>query len=254
MLIISQAYIITMSGGQKMKKLLAVLTVLALSFALVACAAKEVTATGYGITHKSYVGAITLTVKDGKVLSGSVEEYYLPYNVAIVEVADPANVPTDVVVGDSHGVKYFAKYFSVNGTLFTATDNPTGLPAYEANGTTLLEWVADEANAKAYVEGIAAGTVYVADETGAKNAVYPTPATTADWTKTGTNYGGDRWNWAEQVVAFADSLVGTAVDATPVKGEDNFWVVGDVKTGATMVDFEEYYAVAKRAFANATAK
>lgn len=241
-----------------MKKVLALVSVLVLSLALVACAPKEVTATGYGITHKSYVGVITLTVKDNKVVSGQVDEYYLPYTVAVVQVADTANVPADVVVGDSHGVKYFAKYFSVNGTLFTATDNPEGLPVYEANGTSLLDWVADEANAQAYVEGVLAGTVYVADETGAKNAVYPTPNPdnngVNEWTKSGTNYGGDNWNWAEQVVAFADALVGTAVDGTPVQGEDKFWVVDDVKTGATMIDFEQYYAVAQRAFAKATAK
>ena len=52
-----------------MKKLFAMLLVLALSFVLVACGPSEFTATGYGITHKSYVGVITLTVdKDGAVV------------------------------------------------------------------------------------------------------------------------------------------------------------------------------------------
>lgn len=243
-----------------MKKLFAMLLVLALSFVLVACGPSEFTATGYGITHKSYVGVITLTVdKDGAVISASADEYYLPYNVAIVAVEDPAAVPADVVMGDSHGVKYFAKYFSVNGTLFTATDNAEGLPVYaDANGVSLLDWVADEANAKAYVDGVLASTVFIADETGALSTVYPTPsadnAGVNEWTKSATNYGGDNWNWSEQIVAFADALVGTTMDSTLAQDADGFWLVDDVKSGATMVDFAQYYAVAQRAYATATAE
>jgi len=243
-----------------MKKLFAILLVVSMSLVLVACGPSEFTATGYGITHKSYVGVITLTVdKDGKVLSAAADEYYLPYNTAVVEVADPLNAPMDVVLGNSHGVKYFAKYFSVNGTLFVATDNAEGLPVYAANGVSILDWVAEEANAKAYVDGVLAGTVFIADEAGAKSTVYATPsadnAGVNEWTKSGTNYGGDNWNWAEQIAAFSTSLVGTTMDGNFAQDEaDKLWVVNDVKTSATMVDFAQYYAVAQRAYATATAK
>lgn len=240
-----------------MKKLFAILVVAVLAVTLVACGPSEVTATGYGITHKSYVGEVVMTVdKDGKVVSASVEEYYLPYNFAVVAVEEGAEVPTDVVIGNSHGVKYFAKYVSINGVLFTAADNAEGLPVYTgADGSELLAWVADEANAKAYVDGIKAATVFVADETGAQHATYATPASVELFTKTGTNYGGDNWNWAEQVAAFATALVGTTMNGTATQNADTgVWSLDDVETGTTMVDFEQYYAVAQRAYATATAK
>jgi hypothetical protein len=235
-----------------MKKLFALLLVVSISLGLVACAKGNTTATGYGITHKIYVGVVTLTVdKDGKVLSGTADEYYLPFNTAVVEVTDTANVPTDVVIGDSHGVKYFAKYFSINGTLFVATDNPTGLPVYLAKGVNLLAWVAEDVNAKAYVDGVLAGTVFIADENGAKSTKYATPS--ADkWTKSATNYGGTDWNWAEQITQFTTSLVGTTMDGNIAKGDDKIWIVNDVKSGASMVDFAQYYFVAQRAYAKAT--
>ncbi|MEI7668358.1 MAG: hypothetical protein WCI62_05145 [Erysipelotrichaceae bacterium] len=235
-----------------MKKLFALLLVVSLSLGLVACAKGDTAATGYGITHKIYVGVVTLTVdKDGKVLSGTADEYYLPFNTAVVEVTDTANVPTDVIIGNSHGVKYFAKYFSVNGTLFVASDNETGLPVYLANGVSLIAWVAEDVNAKAYVDGIIAGTVFIADENGAKSTKYATPA--ADkWTKSTTNYGGTDWNWAEQVAQFTTSLVGTTMDGNFGLGADKIWVVNDVKTGASMVDFAQYYFVAQRAYIKAT--
>lgn len=245
-----------------MKKLFSVFVLLVMSLLLVACGPKEVTATGYGITHKIYVGVITLTVdKDGVVLDGEVDEYYLPYNAAVVTVTDPENLPDDVIVGVSHGTKYFAKYFSINGKLFVGTGSETGLPTYSYNGTDLLEWVAIEENAKAYVEGCDAGTVFVANAAGTKHATYATPNPDNngknEWKKSDTNYGGTNWNWAEQVAWFIDTIKGTKMNDTfsriTDEGADKGkWVAGDIVSSATMVDFPQYYAVAVRAYNTAT--
>jgi len=244
-----------------MKKLLLAITTLVFALVLVACGPKEATATGYGIAHKIYVGEVTLTVdKDGEVLSGSIEEYYLPFNVAkLGDVADYAEA-TDVVFGNSHGEAAFAKYFSVNGELFTGEDSAqedgayTGLPVYKnADGDTLLEWVAIEANAKAYVEGTQDGTVFIADADGNKHATYATPEGD-EWTKTGTGYGSDSFVWADAMEGVIDSIVGTDMDVDFEKNDDGYWVVGDIVTGATLVDYAQYFAVAERAYDNAMAE
>lgn len=244
-----------------MKKLFAIFAMLFLSLALVACGAKEATASGYGITHKIYVGVVELTVdKDGEVLSGSIEEYYLPFNAAkLGDVADYADAD-DVVFGNSHGDAAFAKYFKVGDMLFTgessamADDAYTGLPVYKnAAGDTLLEWVAVEANAKAYVEGTQDGSVFIANADGTKHATYATPEGDA-WTKSATNYGGDYWDWSGQMDEVIESLVGTSLDGSYEQNDDGFWVVDGAVSGATLVDYAEYFDVAKRAYDNAMAE
>ena len=244
-----------------MKKLVLAITTLVFALVLVACSPKEATAKGYGIAHKIYVGEVTLTVnEDGEVVSGSIEEYYLPFNVAklgsVTEYADA----TDVAFGNSHGEAAFAKYFSVNDMLFTAEDSEkgedgsyTGLPVYKnADGDTLLEWVTVEANAKAYVEGTQAGTVFIANADGTKHATYATPEGDK-WTKTGTGYGNDSFVWADAMEGVIDSIVGTDMDVDYEKNDEGYWVVNDMVTGATLVDYAQYFAVAERAYDTAMA-
>ncbi|MCD4826145.1 MAG: hypothetical protein K8Q99_00020 [Acholeplasmataceae bacterium] len=241
-----------------MKKVFTVCAVLLLGLVLVSCGPKEATATGYGIAHKIYVGEVEVTIdKDGVVTAASIEEYYLPYNAAVI--AEPAEGATDVVLGNSHGVKSFAKYFKVGDELFTAVEGErtegevTGMPVYtNAAGTDLLDWVAIEANAKAYVEGTQDGTVFIANADGTKHATYATPEGD-QWTKSATGYGGDRWDWAGQMLAIENALIGTKVNGAYSQNDDSFWVVGDVVSGATLVDFAQYFAVAERAYANAKA-
>lgn len=241
-----------------MKKIVTVFAVLVMGLVLVSCGPKEATATGYGIAHQSYVGEVVLTIdKDGVVTEASVEEYYLPFNAAVIET--PAEGATDVVLGNSHGVKSFAKYFKVGDVLFTATEGErtddvvTGMPTYTtADGTDILDWAAIEANGKAYVEGTQDGTVFIANADGTKHATYPTPEGD-QWTKSGTGYGGDRWDWTGQMAEIVNILVGSKVSATYTMNDDDTWVVDNVVTGATLVDFETYYKVAERAYANAKA-
>jgi hypothetical protein len=230
-----------------MKKILFIFSIISLGFLLAACGPKEVTVMGYGIAHKTYVGTVELTVdKDEVVTSASIEEYFLPYNVAGVDT--PAEGATDVVEG-SKG--YFAKYFVVGELLFIGENNLEGNPVYTTtSGEELLAWVAIEENAKAYVEGTQDGTVFIANADGSKHETYLTPEGD-QWTKTGTNYGNDSFVWSAQVAAIAEALVGTKVNDTYFQNGDNKWVVGDFVSGATLVDFAQYYAIAERAYNSA---
>ncbi len=234
-----------------MKKVFLVFSVLVLSLVLVACGPSEATATGYGITHQDYVGVVQVTVnKEGIITDASIEEYYLVYTIGAVE--NPSDNATDIVTGLSHGNEVsYAKYFSVNGMLFTGQSSTTGLPEYKnADEIDLLDWVAVEANAKAYVEGTQAGTVFCADASGAKHATYA--VTEGDqWTKSASGYGGDRWDWLGQMTEVELALIGTSLDDGYSQNSDNKWVVGDAVTGATLTDFPQYYEVAHRAYTNA---
>ncbi len=71
-------------------------------------------------------------------------------------------------------------------------------------------------------------------------------------TKSESGYGGKIWDWPAAMKGVEDILVGTKVDMTSEKNDDGKWVVNDVVTGATLVDFPDYFAVAKRAYVSAT--
>jgi hypothetical protein len=257
-----------------MKKLIAIFFVVLLALGLVACTEEQEPSyqygygVSYGLVHGHYVGVAKVVVdKDDKVVNVQFEEYYLPYNFAQVVVADLENIPADVltVVG-ARGTSYFAKYVSVNGTLFTG--EVTGVSGsqgtkYSATGIADIEvWVETEANAKAYVEGCEAGTVFIANANGTKSSYAQANANAKlGWTKSATGY----WTyntgqstlyplgWGGNMEAIAEALVGTTMNATEAQltKPATTWNIGDIETGATLSDFVDYYLLAQVAYNNA---
>ncbi|TNF09276.1 MAG: hypothetical protein EP317_01155 [Bacillota bacterium] len=223
------------------------------------------TAIGYGLVHGHYVGVIEVTINAaGNVTAAEVEEYFLPYSAAKVVVADPENLPADVMsVTGSRGTSYYAKYFSVDGILFTGTvngDAPAQSITYAADGIDNIEvWVETEANAKRYVEAVEAGTVFIANEDGtassyamADNSAKVSMKKSESGYWSGVNYP---LGWAGNMAAFVTAITGTKLNAsleTIVKNtETGFWSIGTIVTGATMTDFKDYYEVAQRGYATA---
>jgi len=225
----------------------------------------------YGVVHGYYVGVAEITIgKDDKVVSAKMEEYYLPYNIGQIHVVesgiDTNDLPADVVaVAGARGTNYYAKYVSVNGTLYTIeVTGEAGSQSFKyKNGSVdVTDWA--DANAKVYVDGLIAGNVFRANADGTKSA-YPAgnasvrigiaKSATAYWTNAAT------WplGWGGNMKAMADAIVGTtlSVDAddltvTDVSGK-NYWTVGDLVTGATLSDFTDYYVLYQAAYANAKA-
>jgi hypothetical protein len=121
-------------------------------------------------------------------------------------------------------------------------------------------WVADEANAKWYVEQIkanaygfvnasgAAITSFVLADSSAKVAMNKSDS--GYWTVASPGLG-----WSGNMDAIVDLLVGSTMDFDPAdftKGTDAplVWRNGDITTGATLTDFKDYLSLALRAFAN----
>lgn len=229
-----------------MRKIIVFFAVFLMTVTLVACGGnKETSATGYGLVHGHYVGVVDITVDGKKVVKeAKIEEYYLAYHAAAVEA--PAEERDDVV--EISG-KFYAKYFNVDGKVFVSSGEQKWV--HDTHGD-LEDWVKNEANAKAYVEAVKAGKVYIANADGTKNTVLKVTGNAAvDMTKSGSNYGGQIWDWKGAMNGVAEILVGTKMDSKYTL-TDGKWVVDDVVTGATLVDFADYYKVAERAYNTAT--
>jgi hypothetical protein len=253
-----------------MKKLFVLLLSLILTITLFACGEveeetvpTETTGVGYGLVHSHYVGIVELTVGiDGNVTEASIEEYFLPYSAAKVVIADPLDLPVDVLsVTGSRGTSYYAKYFSVDGVLFEGTvdgEAPAQSITYSANGIPDIEvWVETEANAKIYIDAVDAGLVFIANADGTESAYEMADASAkVNMRKSETSYwSGSSYplGWAGNINALIAALIGTNVGedvSALAKNEGGYWVVGDIVTGATMTDFADYYLVAQRAYTN----
>lgn len=248
-----------------MKKIFALIAVVLVALTLVACS-KDSSATGYGLVHGHYVAVVDMTVDSkGVVKDVKIDEYYLAYNAAqVVAPAEGATPHADIA---QVGANWFAKYFYVDGIIFTiVSTNVEEVTTYERNWTNathgnLEAWVINEANAKKYVEAVEAGKVYISNAAGQKlTGVTVTGNAATGWLKSTTGYGGTRWDWAAAMEGIEEILKGTKMNLTfslndPIKvdGEDvRYWTVDGVTTGATLVDFADYVNVAKRAYETAT--
>ena len=252
-----------------MKKLSVLVGVLAVSF-IASCGTPTVetkTGIGYGLVHGHYVGVAELTTVDGVVTEASFEEYFLPYSWAKVTAAEGSDDTVAVKSTSRTGAQVttiYAQRVKVGDRIFTI--EVTGAEwaqtfKYTSTGIADIHaWVADEANAKWYVEQIkanaygfvnasgAAITSFVLADSSAKVAMNKSDS--GYWTVASPGLG-----WSGNMDAIVDLLVGSTMDFDPAdftKGTDAplVWRNGDITTGATLTDFKDYLSLALRAFAN----
>lgn len=252
-----------------MKKLSVLAGVLAVSF-IASCGTPTVetkTGIGYGLVHGHYVGVAELTTVDGVVTEASFEEYFLPYSWAKVTAAEGSDDTVAVKSTSRTGAQVttiYAQRVKVGDRIFTI--EVTGAEwaqtfKYTSTGIADIHaWVADEANAKWYVEQIkanaygfvnasgAAITSFVLADSSAKVAMNKSDS--GYWTVASPGLG-----WSGNMDAIVDLLVGSTMDFDPAdftKGTDAplVWRNGDITTGATLTDFKDYLSLALRAFAN----
>lgn len=251
-----------------MKKRLLFFIVLLVSIGLVACQEADPSYThgygvSYGLVHGHYVGVAEVTVNaDDEVVSVKFDEYFLPYSFASVVVVDTENIPLDIVtVIGSRGTTYYAKYVSVNGTTFTGAvsgDAGSQTITYSTSGVDNIDtWVEVEANAKIYVDAVKSDKVFIANQDGTKSS-YAMANTNAKlgWTKSSTGYWTNPASyplgWGGNIKAITDSLIGTKVVATEdMITINDSWEIDGLVTGATLVDFLDYYLLIQEAYQNA---
>jgi hypothetical protein len=259
-------------GGMEMRKISVLSAVLA-GVVLAACgpAAPVVEAgVGYGLVHGHYVGVAEIETEDDVVTAITIEEYFLPYNWAKVSEADATANPNDTVsrtwkrspTATTNVVDFYAKYITIGDRLFTATitgDVPNQTLVYSATGISDLEvWVETETNAQWYVEQINDEAFALATSAGvdhpslvrsdATSNVAMTKSESGYWTVVAPGLG-----WSGNIAAIETLLVGTSMDFTPedfTKNTNGFWANGDLVSGATLTDFQDYIALALRAYAN----
>ena len=251
-----------------MNKLSVLASVLAVTF-LASCGPTEETKTGigYGLVHVHYVGVAELTTVDGVVTEASFEEYFLPYSWAKVTAtegtADTVAVKTTSRTG-AQVTTIYAQRVKVGDKIFTI--EVTGVEwaqtfKYASTGIADIDaWVANEDNAKWYVDQIEADAYgfvnasgaaimsFVLADSAAKNAM--TKSESDYWTVTSSGLG-----WTGNMDAIVDLLVGSTMDFDPADFTRAtvaplVWGNGDITTGATLSDFKDYLSLALRAFAN----
>ncbi len=252
-----------------MKKLLLMIFIFMLSMSLFACSSTDIETKGYGygvsyrLVHSHYVGVAEVVI-DGNdnVVSIKLDEYYLPYTFAAIEVNDAENLPSDIlaVVG-SRGTTYYAKYVSINSTIFTGQvlgEEGGQSINYSTPGVDNIEsWALTESNAKIYVDSVKAGKVFIANADGTESDyVKANVNAKLGWTKSSTGYWTNPSSyplgWGGNIKAITDSLIGSKVTANESQiTNDDSWVIGDLVTGATLVDFLDYYTVIQQAYQNA---
>ena len=251
-----------------MKKLSVLAGVLAVSF-IASCGATVETKTGigYGLVHAHYVGVAELTTEDGVVTEASFEEYFLPYSWAKVTAAEGSDDTVAVKSTSRTGAQVttiYAERVKVGDRIFTI--EVTGAEwaqtfKYTSTGIADIDaWVADEANAKWYVEKIdandygfvnasgAAITSFVLADSSAKVAMNKSDS--GYWTVASPGLG-----WSGNMDAIVDLLVGSTMDFDPADFTKAtvaplVWGNGDITTGATLTDFKDYLSLALRAYAN----
>jgi hypothetical protein len=224
---------------------------------------------GYGLVHGHYVGVAEVETEDEVITSITFDEYYLPYSWAKVSSADATANPSDTVSRTwkrsptaNPTTDYYAKFIKIGEKLFTATingDAPDQSLIYAATGIADIEvWVETETNALWYVEQIEDNAFFLATSAGiahtgltrsdATSNVAMTKSASGYWTVLAPGLG-----WSGNMDAISTLLVGTTLDFSPedfAKNTSGFWASGDLVSGATLTNFQDYLAVVLRAYAN----
>lgn len=246
---------------------------------------KEKEASAYGIVNKAYVGKATVKIKNDKIVDVTYDEAFLPQTWANVNytLEEEKELPDDLLqyVKDEES-SYYAKYISINDTVFTGTirendlvlDNTTyvaqtinyandkipDLFAYLYNSDNNCQW---------YFEAVKNGKVFICDKDGKKIDTYES-MNTYGWLKSEGKY----WNasedsplgWKGNIDAMVDYLTDkslTNLDSSKfVKDTDGeekdgynykYWTIDGVKTKVTMTDIYAYYKLAYNAYEKAKA-
>lgn len=247
--------------------------------------AKEKEASAYGIVNKAYVGKATVRIKNNKIVDVTYDEAFLPQTWANVSYTqdDDKEFPEDLLsyVKDEENT-YYAKYISINDTIFTGTirendlvlDNTTYVAqtinyANDKIPDLFAYLYNSDANCQWYFDAVKNGKVFICDKDGKKLDTYSS-LNTYGWLKSEGKY----WNasedsplgWKGNIDAMIDYLKGkelTSLDSSKftkdTEGEDKdgynykYWTIDGVKTKVTMTDVYAYYKLAYNAYEKAKA-
>jgi len=232
---------------------------------------KDQSVEAYRFTHAAYVGKVTIVVTDG-VVDVEINEAFLPHTLAAVMVSTLA-VPTvwnetnTITIGTSS----YAQYILYNGTVFKALKTDAGVLVYSVvdetgalktgrfdNKNLEMSIINDDASMKAYYDALNAGEFKLLKSFDDTTPIAITENQFKDgnpnyWQPNATSLGWQRnidliEAFLEEYGAAFDTLTFTKVLTTLNEVEDNYWQIGDIQTGATNSDFQDYFQLAQTAF------
>lgn len=243
-------------------------------------AEKEGIGTSYGLVNKTYVGKATVKIKNDKIVDVTYDEAFLPNTWGSINYVheEGKTTPEDLLHHQKDETnKYFAKYISINGQVFTGTIREQDLVLDEYTYVNQIvnyssETIPDlfqhlyksEENAQWYFEAVSKGKAFVCDKDGKKNETYQTLHTEGMLKSEGKYWPSSSdspLGWKGNITGLVDYLKGkTLTDLDSSKfirdetGEDKdgynykYWTIDGVKTKVTMTDIYNYYKLAYKAF------
>ena len=221
------------------------------------CGSADKTGEAYGLTHGAgYVGYSKVVLNGDKVKEVVLTEVCLPTYVTAAEtVADGDKVNGTYNNHGKAATADFYKTVTVGSTVFTYDVTLSGdysIGYKTADGTTLLSWLATEANCKAYYEAVTTNSLKVKigsdDKTDVMNNANLSKEENGYWGRTdkdGNSYS--RWKMNRDATVAYVKANGTANLTALVKATDKvadakedkevtYWMDGTISTGATWSD------------------
>lgn len=251
---------------------IALATALATTAGAIAGCSNSKSGEAYGLVHGGgYVGYAKIVYNGDKISDLTLKEVCLPTQVeAAADVAEADKVTGKV---DDHGTiveKSYYKTISYGSVTFTydatVPEGKTVSNGYVTDGKTIGEYLATEANAKAYYEAVTSDSVKVTVGGQQKTDILNNAALSKDengyWTRTdkeGNKYSRWKMNRDATVKYVKENGVGklNALTKSTTQSDDakedkkvNYWTDGTVSTGATWADMFSSADVSYYTYAN----
>lgn len=221
--------------------------------------------TAYGLTHGGYVGKAVITVNEAGEISVDIDDAFLLHVLALVNIEEEKWNENNTVSFLSHGEeKHVAKYIEYNDVVYIAIAVGEGFTYVEADGEGMAygsvdlerEILKNQASMAQYYELVPKGKLKVLDGFNGQATAVIT-----------TSYGGltkkaapGYWNFGQTWVGNIEEIekfiekngvqfsLNDMVHATePNEDGLKFWTVADAVTGATNVDFKDYFGLVQLA-------
>jgi hypothetical protein len=248
-----------------MKKILSILSVIAILFSLTACAEEvpEKTAADfeimlssnqevvvYGAVHKAYIGKVTVKISGSNEIDVEIDDYFLPHY--FLETSLYEGFEGEVLtIGEGEDAVDYVKFIMIGSNVYEVTEMG-GHPYLKSGRSDYETMILTQPHmAKAYVEAAEAGMIKVLNNAEDTTGIAATSAYGA-LAKDGSTYWPEGYfgtqGWQANIDAiemyFEENGFGFELgDATQLEKDDNdkaFWSVNDVVTGATNSDFVDY--------------
>lgn len=238
------------------------LCAVALMLCTAVATAESATGVAYGVyscegEHPDSLVRVTLTVEDGVITAAKMDDKLIP--VAIGGAAGWAELDeeTAAALGDAviaaNGKTYPAS-ISLGGIVWQAVEDETAGAAYVAeidgNPVELIAYACTDVGGAWYYEQQTAQFLSADGDAVAEVEI---------GTKESIGHGTDFWpseiTFPGNIANIEAFVVANGVeydDSAVAKGEDGFWTVADVTTGATLAGTPNYLRIAKAAYENAT--